>query len=553
MKKHGRSTYLAIGLFVFGFFLAQLPCLGATYRFHGDEKFYTDAAIRMYRQGDILVPHYADGSLRLRKPVLTYWTILGGFELGGVSYVAARMGILLAATGVLAGTAVLARRLFGRPEAGLLAAAFLVADHELFTASWRLNPDALLTLWILLSLIGFAIHALSPRGDSRALFLGYVSAGLAIATKGFMGVAAAGYGLLLARFGANHLPGTRTRSSVHVLGILAMLAFGGAWYVAILTRFGPASLLDFMKDQAGLQPGGPGAGIAGNPPRYLLATFGDFLPGLLLLILGARLAPRRLKSFFSVNRRAMIFTLGWFGLLFIAFAGGRVFRPRYLLPAHPLLACFLAGAIVELIQDPRMQRALRRLRSWEFAGAVGFGIVVALVGVRLDPRFPIAGGTIVVVALLTRMWARTPVAIVAGLCVFVFGVLWSYDAFLRPVFAETPASQLAKRLESFPQDRTVLCLHVPLRIEAQLAVLTGGRHIPQETREIDSPSEHPPAYLLPENRFGDLPADRYRNDAVVHTYRHIDARLFLDAWRGRSRDELLAERRRTFVLALPRE
>jgi 4-amino-4-deoxy-L-arabinose transferase-like glycosyltransferase len=549
-----RHAHLTTLLLILGFFLAQYPFQNATYRFHFDEKYYTDAAIRMLRHGDVLVPYYPDDTLRLRKPILTYWAILGGWKLGGVSYAAARTGMLLAMLGVMAATYQFAKRIFGRPEAGLIAVALLFSDYEVFTASWRLNPDALLALWVTLSLLGFAVHAFSLRGSSRGLMLGYVGAGLAMATKGFLGVGTILYGLAFCQWGSSHLPGTKRRTRVHFMGALVAIVIGGAWYVAMALRFGPSSLTDFLKDQAGLQPGGAGLGIAGHPPRYLFTTFGDFLPAFLLVLLGMRAAPRHLRGFWKENRRQILFALGWFVLIFLVFACGRVFRPRYLLPSHPLLAACFGAVIAHLLDAADMRGLMKLTRPWWIGTAALIGLVVALIGVRFDPRFPLAGATIFSIALICWMASRSAVSIVVGLCISIFGILWSYDAFLRPIFAETPASELAKRLEDVPETRPILCFGVPYRIQAQLAVLSGGRHIPRETRSIDlSPNGALPGFILPESRFAELPTDRYRKDAVAYTYRHPDLQLFLDSWRGRDREALLAERRRTFVLALPRE
>jgi len=506
----------------------------------------------MLRHGDILVPHYPDDSLRLRKPILTYWAILGAWKLGGVSYAAARTGMLLAMVGVMAATYQFATSVFGRRKAGLVAVALLFSDYEVFTASWRLNPDALLALWVTLSLLGFALHTFSLRGSSKGLLLGYFGAGLAIATKGFLGVAAVLYGIAFSNWGSSHLPGTRKRTGVHLLGAILALVIGGAWYAAMVLKFGPASLTDFFRDQAGMQPGGAGlVGIAGHPLRYVLTTFGDFLPAFLFILIGIRVAPQRLKGFCQQNRRQILFALGWFVFVFLVFALGRVFRPRYLLPGHPLLAALFGGAILTILEAPNMRAAVERCRAWGLAVAVTFGIVVGLIGLRFDPRFPLAGATIVATTLLLWKVPRSAIAVVIGMCLWIFGVLWSYDAFLRPIFAETPAAEFARRLENVPEAAPVFCIDVPYRIQAQLAVLSKGRHMPRETwrQGVDIPRDH--VFILPERRFAQLPVNRYRKEAVAYTYRHPDLELFADSWRGKNRVALLAEHRRTFVLALP--
>jgi 4-amino-4-deoxy-L-arabinose transferase-like glycosyltransferase len=545
-------TRWAILILISGFFLAQLPFLGATYRFHYDEKYYTDAAIRMYRHGDLLVPHYSDDSLRLRKPILTYWVILSGFKLGGVSYAAARTGILLAMIGVLAATAKLTRTLFGRTEAALLAVAFLLSDYEIFTASWRLNPDALLCLWVTLALLGFALHAFSPRGSSGALLLGYAGAGLAMATKGFLGAAAALYGLAFCRWASSHLPGTPRRTKIHLAGLAIALLIGASWYVAMAVRYGPASLTDFLRDQAGLQPGGAGLGIAGHPPRYLLTTFGDFVPAFLILAIAFKVAPKRLRGFWLTNRRQVVFAIGWFALIFLVFALGRVFRPRYLLPGHPLLAALFGAAVVAVLQDANLKKPLRHCRGWGLAIAVTFGVMVGLLGLQFDPRFPLASVVIVAIALLAWKLPQSAMSFVVGISVWIFGALWSYDAFLRPIFGETATSGFVAPLESVPESVPVFTVGTPYRVEAQLAVLSGGRHIPRTARTV-APfgTTDRPVFILPEELLNNLPIHDYRVAAVGYVYRHVDGRLFVESWKGKSRERLLAERRRILVLALP--
>src|SRR5437867_3418181 len=54
------------------FFAALVPTLRDLSRYHGDERYYTDAAITMIQSGDYLTPRYADGTERFKKPLLTY-------------------------------------------------------------------------------------------------------------------------------------------------------------------------------------------------------------------------------------------------------------------------------------------------------------------------------------------------------------------------------------------------------------------------------------------------------------------------------------------------
>jgi 4-amino-4-deoxy-L-arabinose transferase-like glycosyltransferase len=78
-----------------GFFLLRCPVIGEYFDYHFDEHFYTNGALEMLKGGDYLTPHTADGELRFNKPPLTYWLVILGFKLFGVSPFSARLPFLL--------------------------------------------------------------------------------------------------------------------------------------------------------------------------------------------------------------------------------------------------------------------------------------------------------------------------------------------------------------------------------------------------------------------------------------------------------------------------
>src|SRR5512139_568387 len=175
-------------LVIAGFLAALLPLLPGELRYHGDERFYTDGALQMLRSGDYLTPVYADGRPRFLKPGLSYWLIAATWKAFGVDLAGSRLPALLAATGTLwlAGRAVLA--LGGSQSASLVAVAVLASNMSLLLAAVRATPDALLCLFLSMSLFGFLL--LIVREDRRlvAYALAYVGAGLAVAAKGLLGI-----------------------------------------------------------------------------------------------------------------------------------------------------------------------------------------------------------------------------------------------------------------------------------------------------------------------------------------------------------------------------
>ena len=76
--KPGWVVALLAGL-IFASLLVVLPSIA---KYHGDECFYPDAAVRMMQTGDYATPYAANGALRFAKPILPYWGVVAGY-LGG--------------------------------------------------------------------------------------------------------------------------------------------------------------------------------------------------------------------------------------------------------------------------------------------------------------------------------------------------------------------------------------------------------------------------------------------------------------------------------------
>ncbi len=207
----GRASLLLALLFC----LAFLPALAEVARYHTDEAYYTDAAIRMRATGDWVTPRAADGSPRFQKPILTYWVVAASYALFGISFFSSR--ILFLATGALIVllTLHLARRLFRDETAAIVAAAFAAGNSQLMYAALRSVPDGLLGLAMTASLLGFAGLYFAPddRSRPRDLALAYLGAGAAVATKGLLGLVLVLYGVLFGIWRGRKL-GFRMRSLI---------------------------------------------------------------------------------------------------------------------------------------------------------------------------------------------------------------------------------------------------------------------------------------------------------------------------------------------------
>src|SRR5262245_36489271 len=368
-----------------GFFLLHVPMATEGLRHAGDERFYTDAAIRMVQVGDRLTPFYLEeGEPRFNKPILTYWAVLGSFELFGISPFASRLPSLLAGCVLLWLTERCAFALFQRRDAALLAAGILLSNPLFRASSIRATPDVFLAVFLLASIYGFV--RILFGGDRRlsSYLVAYVGAALAVETKGLSGLlpVAYAYGFCaVARRGA-----TRLRDLFEPRSVAIAVVVASAWYVVVSLNHGGAVLKDFVGDQLKVPVRGKPFHPLASAWFYLMAAIQHFLPWVLLVVLQALVGRSSIPGFWRDNRRACLFVLGWYLLLLIPFCVPDILRGRYLLPAYPLLSMALAAFSMHLLRAGVSALLVRRAAQVVIALSGLAGAVLAIAGARIDAR-----------------------------------------------------------------------------------------------------------------------------------------------------------------------
>jgi 4-amino-4-deoxy-L-arabinose transferase-like glycosyltransferase len=127
--------------------------LGGASLWDMDEGKNATAALEMFEAHNWVVPTF-NGELRADKPALLYWLQIATYYALGVSEQAARLPSALAALATLLAAYELARALFGK-NTGLLAGLIAATSPMLCGAARFANPDALLNLASLLTLLIF--------------------------------------------------------------------------------------------------------------------------------------------------------------------------------------------------------------------------------------------------------------------------------------------------------------------------------------------------------------------------------------------------------------
>jgi 4-amino-4-deoxy-L-arabinose transferase-like glycosyltransferase len=378
---------------------------------------------------DWIVPRIQDQP-RLAKPPLTYW--LQSFAAialdqrsaavtpwGGGIWVY-RLPSLVAALVAVWATWRLGRSLFGTRTAWLgalllgccpmvlwdarqaradelLLAFTVVAQWSLWTA-WNRRREALLPRWVAVTFWLAVAGGIMAKGPVTP-----VIAALTIVTIGAV----------------TH----EWRWAVRLrplLGLTLVTALVGAWVVAVSTRVGWQRFASSVVDEVIGRGLSPKEGHWGPPGYYLVAAFGLFWPGSLLmgpaLFRAARRAvranpipepPRRItNAVYRVRcrRAADLFCLGWLAPSWMVFEFLGTKLPHYTLPLYPSLALLTARFAIAPGWQTMPERGRHLLRSAICIGlSIGSSvIVIALIGLSYLARdsgasavlFGVGGGAI---------------------------------------------------------------------------------------------------------------------------------------------------------------
>jgi 4-amino-4-deoxy-L-arabinose transferase-like glycosyltransferase len=149
-----------------------------------DAGMYADIGARMATSGDWITPRFND--LRyLEKPPLLYWLIASAYRLAGPSEWGAHLWPALAGVAGVATTVRIGRATFGT-SVGLPAGLILTTTIGYAVYSRVVSTDLLFTGFLSLALFAFWQGYRGHRWGWNLLL--YVSIGLAVMTKGVIGI-----------------------------------------------------------------------------------------------------------------------------------------------------------------------------------------------------------------------------------------------------------------------------------------------------------------------------------------------------------------------------
>jgi 4-amino-4-deoxy-L-arabinose transferase-like glycosyltransferase len=329
--------------------LLTLPNLGAPSLWDDDEGVNAQAAREMRDSGTWVIPTF-NYQLRTAKPVMLYWLQRLSYAAFGVSEWSARLPSVVAGWLIVLLTYELARHMFGRTT-GRVAGLVLASAVQFGILVHAATPDATLLLFTTLTYLAFwAGHA---NGSRRWWVPTAAACGLAVLTKGPVGVALPGL-VLLAYFAWNREL-NRLLDRRLLTAALVFVLIAGPWYalVASETRgewvklfLGRENFTRFMK---------PLEGHRGPIVYYLLVLPVMFAPWSVFLVpviwssvqgLAKTTNTAALPSEPTDSRRAIRFLVCWVTAYLVFFSLAATKLPNYIFPIYPALAILTARFLV---------------------------------------------------------------------------------------------------------------------------------------------------------------------------------------------------------------
>ncbi|MFO7560235.1 MAG: glycosyltransferase family 39 protein [Desulfobacterales bacterium] len=494
------------------YFLLFVPLMSQVSMYHSDELFYTDSAVYMLQHNDLVTPYYPDGTLRFKKPIITYWALMTSYKIFGINYFSTRLPFLIAGCLVIWLTYIISLKLFNRHVSAVLAAIIMASNIQLLTSALRSTPDILQSLFLCISLYGFICLIFNEDTRLRNHLLAYFGSALAIETKGLLGVVALFY--VFAYVISIKDFRKKIKNLVHIPVMLIAGATAVMWFVAVYLKHGDTALHGFLYDQGG------GGMLSEGSRLYIFASyvwgvFRHFLPWSVMAVVAGICCRKEAAGFLRENLRKNIFLWAWFLMLLLIFINGSMVRTRYLFPAYPLLSIFVAAFLMEMVYQNKMIRFFK----WIYLGLLilgGFSSILLMgAGFLIDSRILIAGIGLFTVSLLLYYFTflKEKFQVLSGVGIYIIAAFFFVHFLVLPVFRVSPSQKLTECIRDIMKhDPGIITVwsQDKFKLTGQINVFSEG-----EIRILNLPQ-------------GRLPNDLYQKPLVILSEKSGDAVEFKD-------------------------
>jgi 4-amino-4-deoxy-L-arabinose transferase-like glycosyltransferase len=239
VRENLKYSLILLGLSCVFFFLGN-NVLGLT---NPDEVFYAQTAKEMAQRDSWTTP-FLFGAPQFEKPILLYWLLRVSYMVMGAGAFAWRFFPAVFATiGVLL-TYSVATLMFEDKRKGFVSALVLMSSGLYIGLGRTVYTDMIFSVFILLALAFFWMAHAKPTREGLGSVLFFVFAGLAVLTKGPLGLVLPLLTVVLFLSIRGELRLLSHRS--WLIGLLLFLALAVPWYALMIKRHGGAFTSEFF-------------------------------------------------------------------------------------------------------------------------------------------------------------------------------------------------------------------------------------------------------------------------------------------------------------------
>lgn len=356
--------------------------LGSYWLFDVDEPRYAEAAREMIERQDWITPYF-NYKIRLEKPVLFYWLLIGSYKLFGVSEFSARLVSAMAATSMVAMTWVFGRYWVSNRYA-FLAALIVATSLEVIGLSRMSITDMTLAATMTATTLCLfqAVHQHPRWWLAAGLF-----SGLAILTKGPVGLVLPGAVLTIYSVLTRQVRQTFL-TPWFIAGIVTALGVAFPWYWLAYKENGQFFLDSLLSNNVSRFSGK--VDFHSEPAYYyvivLVAGFLPWTPFLPATVRNTKQLFQTTPPWKSLNTAQAVhwFAAIWAVLVFLFFTIADTKLLTYILPMFPALGLWVAAGFDQ--PSPSQWRWLKR-SAWVLVGVAALaGLIFAINMSTLLPK-----------------------------------------------------------------------------------------------------------------------------------------------------------------------
>lgn len=518
--------------------VAYLIDLGGSSIWDANEAYYVETPREMLERGDWVNPTF-NYEPRFNKPVLAYWVVGALYKVFGVSVGVERIAIAGLALVMIAAAWFLGRAASVHPAAPVLAALGLAANPRFFMFARRILIDVMLTSFMTLILLFFALAERYPARRRLLLICMYIAVGLGVLAKG--PVAAALPAVVFLLYLGVHREWRRLGDMMIPTGTAIALAIAAPWYVMLYAQGGWTHISSFFLGEnvdrftTTFGPTGRGAFF------YLGVMFTDSLPWSLALpaAIAAWLRDRR-QGAKSPELRVRTLLVLWIAVIVGFFSFSQTKQDLYIFPIVSAIAVLGADALARLAfvegtgaRYPKWLTGTLATGALLLAGTGGASLALYFIS-RATGEFAIDGLTAAAVfalgaavSIVTLMLRRQMAAAVAVLATVFIAFNWILVAKVLPSFERyKPSVAFSDKIRQQAQAGDTVA-HFEAAMPSMVFYLR--RHIDlvedQQTFLTLMQSGRPAYVVLPENRYEELRSEFRVSTCVLDRRPTADVKL----------------------------